>query len=171
MKTPTNFTSFTSVKPTEEETASEKNNASETISSAGGDLRKRKAEKILEKIEPGQKATEKQQKELLKLKKGSMRYEDRNEKRKERYAAHKERVDAKRERYAEKMFDKGIVANKNEARDRFDNLRGITVRSRKELQNVMEGIGESQGQQKEPEVKDPETEQLPKFTMYGRAFG
>ena len=106
MKTPINFTGFTSVKPTEEETAPEKNNASETISSAGGDLRKRKAEKILEKIEPGEKATEEQQKELLKLKKGSMRYEDRNEKRKERYAAYKDRVDAKRERYAEKMLDK-----------------------------------------------------------------
>jgi len=82
------------------------------------------------------------------------RIEARDKNRQERYAAHKQRVDARRERYADKMFAKGIVENKNEARDRFDNLRNITVRSRKEADELTYPFKTSD-EYKEPEVVDP----------------
>ena len=84
------------------------------------------------------------------------RIEARDKNRQERYAAHKQRVDARRERYADKMFAKGIVENKNEARDRFDNLRNITVRSRKEADELTYPFKTSD-ESKEPEVVDPKT--------------
>jgi len=82
------------------------------------------------------------------------RIETRDRDKQERYEAHKQRVDAKRERYADKMFAKGIVENKNEARDRFDNLRNITVRSRKEAGELTYPFKTSD-ESKEPEVVDP----------------
>ena len=57
------------------------------------------------------------------------RIENRDKRRKERYAESEKRTDAKRERYAEKMAMKGIVGSKQEARARFDTLRGITKSS------------------------------------------
>ena len=84
------------------------------------------------------------------------RIEARDKNRQERYAAHKQRVDARRERYADKMFAKGIVENKNEARDRFDNLRNITVRSRKEADELTYPFKTSD-ESKEPEIVDPKT--------------
>jgi len=82
------------------------------------------------------------------------RIEARDENKQARYAAHKQRVDAKRERYADKMFAKGIVENKNEARNRFDNLRNITLRSRKEADELTYPFKTSD-EYKEPEVVDP----------------
>jgi len=84
------------------------------------------------------------------------RIEARDKNKQARYAAHKQRVDAKRERYADKMFSKGIVKNKNEARDRFDNLRNITLRSRKEADELTYPFKTSD-EYKEPEVVDPKT--------------
>jgi len=54
------------------------------------------------------------------------------------------------------MFSKGIVKNKNEARDRFDNLRNITLRSRKEADELTYPFKTSD-EYKEPEVVDPKT--------------
>ena len=70
------------------------------------------------------------------------RIENRNKRRQERYAEAKKNTDAKRERYAEKMVSKGIVASKEEARGRFDNVRGITRGSaikREALMNMQTG--------------------------------
>jgi len=74
-----------------------------------------------------QKNLDKEKKENLAKK--YVAYENASEERKKRIEA---RDKNRQERYADKMFAKGIVENKNEARDRFDNLRNITVRSRKE---------------------------------------
>lgn len=65
------------------------------------------------------------------------RIENRDERRQKRYAKAKERTDAKRERYAEKMTTKGILGSKEEARIRFDNLRGITNASAKRTEQLM----------------------------------
>ena len=83
------------------------------------------------------------------------RIEARDQRKQERYAAHKERVDAKRERYADKMLAKGIVENKNEARDRFDSLRNITIRSRKEASELTYPF-KTTVESKEEEIVDPE---------------
>jgi outer membrane murein-binding lipoprotein Lpp len=72
------------------------------------------------------------------------RIENRDKRRKERYAESEKRTDAKRERYAEKMAMKGIVGSKQEARVRFDNIRGITKGSaleRERLSNLSTGDG------------------------------
>lgn len=70
------------------------------------------------------------------------RIENRDKRRQERYAESKKRTDAKRERYAEKMYSKGVVGSKEEARGRFDNVRGITMGSaikREALKNMQTG--------------------------------
>ena len=64
------------------------------------------------------------------------RIENRDKRRKERYAESEKRTDAKRERYAEKMAMKGIVGSKQEARARFDNIRGITKGSALERERL-----------------------------------
>ena len=64
------------------------------------------------------------------------RIENRDKRRQERYAESEKRTDAKRERYAEKMEMKGIVGSKQEARARFDTLRGITKSSAVERKNL-----------------------------------
>jgi hypothetical protein len=72
------------------------------------------------------------------------RIENRDKRRKERYAESEKRTNAKRERYAEKMAMKGIVGSKQEARARFDNIRGITKGSaleRERLNNLSTGDG------------------------------
>lgn len=72
------------------------------------------------------------------------RIEKRDKRRQERYAESEKRTDAKRERYAEKMAMKGIVGSKQEARARFDNIRGITKGSaleRERLNDLSTGDG------------------------------
>ena len=64
------------------------------------------------------------------------RIENRDKRRQERYAESEKRTDAKRERYAEKMEMKGIVGSKQEARARFDALRGITKSSAVERERL-----------------------------------
>ena len=70
-----------------------------------------------------------------------------------RYAEHKERVDASRERYADKMEGKGILTRK-QATARFDNLKGITYRSRDVMENIMGNLVTNLNSQQEPEVVD-----------------
>ena len=89
------------------------------------------------------------------------RIENRDKRRQERYAESKKRTDAKRERYAEKMVSKGIVASKEEARGRFDNVRGITRGSamkREALTNMQTGNKPYDFKKfldkKEPEIED-----------------
>ena len=81
------------------------------------------------------------------------RIEARDQRKQDRYAASKERVDAKRERYADKMEGKGIMS-KDEAKTRFDNLRGITYRSREEMSKIMDNLSADLNLQQEPEVVD-----------------
>jgi hypothetical protein len=89
------------------------------------------------------------------------RIENRDKRRQERYAESKKRTDAKRERYAEKMAMKGIVGSKQEARARFDNIRGITKGSaiiREGLTNMQSGNTPDAFKQylsnKAPEIED-----------------
>lgn len=86
-------------------------------------------------------------------KKRKNRIEARDQRKQDRYAASKERVDAKRERYAAKMEGKGIMS-KDEAKARFDNLRGITIRSKKEMSEIMGNLSADLNLQQEPEVVD-----------------
>ena len=136
MKTPTYYLNSISVKPTEEETAPEKENASKKLKSVRGNIRKRKAEKILKEIEPGQ-ATEKQQRELKRLKKGSLRSEAREEARLERATEKGLRLKDKENAYVNKAIRKNPGMTEAQARERFGALRDISVKSSEIMKNIV----------------------------------
>lgn len=101
------------------------------------------------------------------------RIEDRDKLRQERYAESKKRTDAKRERYAEKMVSKGVVASKEEARGRFDTVRGITRGSaikREALTNMQTGNKPYDFKkflnEKAPEIEDDTSDIASKNTVY-----
>lgn len=70
-----------------------------------------------------------------------------------RYAEYKEKVGNKRELYADKMEGKGIMS-RDEAKTRFDNLRGITYRSREERDKILGNLNANLNLEQEPEVVD-----------------
>lgn len=88
---------------------------------------------------------------------------DRERAKNQRYAEHKERVDAKREKYADKMEGKGILT-REQASARFDNLRGIQIRSREEMSNILGELASNLNSQQEIEVQDT-TESTSGFRM------
>ncbi len=114
-----------------------------------GNLR-RKANKILSDAEgEGRLLTEQEQDRLKTLKSRAMSAEARQEKRNERYAEQKARTDLKRNAYANKMAKKGIMTEE-QAKGRFDQIRGITSRS---AANAEKLIGEITGGKNAADVK------------------
>ena len=114
-----------------------------------GNLR-RKANKILSDAEAeGRLLTEQEQDRLKDLKSKAMSAEARQEKRNERYAEQKARTDLKRNAYANKMAKKGIMTEE-QAKSRFDQIRGITARS---AANVPKVLGEFSVGKKAADVK------------------
>lgn len=103
-----------------------------------GNLR-RKANKILENAKSeGREGnlTVLEQNRLETLKSRAMSAEARQEKRDERYAEAKARTDLKRQSYANKMVKKGIMTAE-QAKGRFDNIRGITANSDKKKHEIL----------------------------------
>jgi polyhydroxyalkanoate synthesis regulator phasin len=95
-----------------------------------GNLR-RKANKILANAESEGRAVSAQEQDRLKdLKSKAMSAEARQGKRDERYAESKARTDLKRQSYVNKMVKKGIMTAE-QAKGRFDNIKGITANSAK----------------------------------------
>ena len=104
-----------------------------------GNLR-RKANKILSDAEAeGRLLTEQEQDRLKDLKSKAMSAEARQEKRNERYAERKARTDLKRNAYANKMAKKGIMTEE-QAKSRFDQIRGITARSAANTEKIIKEI-------------------------------
>ena len=103
-----------------------------------GNLR-RKANKILENAKSeGREGnlTVLEQNRLETLKSRAMSAEGRQEKRDERYAEAKARTDLKRQSYVNKMVKKGIMTAE-QAKGRFDNIRGITANSDKVKNEIL----------------------------------
>ena len=101
-----------------------------------GNLR-RKANKILANAESEGRAVNKQEADRLRdLKSKAMSAEARQEKRDERYAEAKARTDLKRQSYVNKMVKKGIMTAE-QAKGRFDNIRGITANSDKVKNEIL----------------------------------
>ena len=103
-----------------------------------GNLR-RKANKILENAKSeGREGnlTVLEQNRLETLKSRAMSAEARQEKRDERYAEAKARTDLKRQSYVNKMVKKGIMTAE-QAKGRFDNIRGITANSDKVKNEIL----------------------------------
>ena len=63
----------------------------------------------------------------------------RQEKRDKRYAEQKARTDLKRNAYANKMVKKGIMTEE-QAKSRFDQIRGITARSAANTEKIIKEI-------------------------------
>jgi len=114
-----------------------------------GNLR-RKANRILSDAEAEDRLPTAQEQDRLKtLKSRAMSAEARQEKRDERYAEQKARTDLKRNAYANKMAKKGIMTEE-QAKGRFDQIRGITARS---AANAEKFIAEITGGKNAADVK------------------
>ena len=101
-----------------------------------GNLR-RKANKILANAESEGRAVNEQEADRLRdLKSKAMSAESRQEKRDERYTEAKARTDLKRQSYVNKMVKKGIMTAE-QAKGRFDNIRGITANSDKVKNEIL----------------------------------
>jgi len=97
----------------------------------------RKANRILDNAKSeGRLLTEQEQDRLKTLKSRAMSAEARQQKRDERYTEQKARTDLKRNAYANKMAKKGIMTEE-QAKSRFDQIRGITARSAANVQKVL----------------------------------
>ena len=104
-----------------------------------GNLR-RKANKILSNAEAeGRLLTAQEQDRLKTLKSRAMSAEARQQKRDEKYAEQKARTDLKRNAYANKMAKKGIMTEE-QAKGRFDQIRGITARSAANTEKIIKEI-------------------------------
>ena len=76
---------------------------------------------------------------LKTLKSRAMSASARQEKRDKRYAEQKARTDLKRNAYANKMVKKGIMTEE-QAKSRFDQIRGITARSAANTEKIIKEI-------------------------------
>jgi len=133
-----------------------------------GNLR-RKANKILANAESEGRAVNEQEADRLKdLKSKAMSAEGRQEKRDERYAEAKARTDLKRQSYVNKMVKKGIMTAE-QAKGRFDNIRGITANSDKVKNEILgKPINPEKTEEKTSNIaleSEPTLEQLETLAM------